>query len=182
MTRTPATTAPRISGEERVFRARKTDLHSQMDAPSIPIRHADRTGAVVREAIERIGGDRSQIGGASGHSHSDRRDRIIAAALVTVRVMTVGGTPDRRILSRPSPREIPNSAQAGVGAGSLSDGAAALDSRRRARSSDALAGSRLASGRAPKRSPRAQRKAQITRPERPRRTRWPKCEGRCRSS
>src|ERR1700691_3552534 len=91
-----------------------------MDAPSIPIRHADRTGAVVRKAIEWISGDRSQIGGASGHSHSDCRDRIVAAALIAGHIVTVSRAVHGGILSRRRP------VRSRVGAGSFSDGAAAL--------------------------------------------------------
>jgi hypothetical protein len=74
-------------------------LRDKIEALSIPIGHADRTGAVVRETIEWISGDRSQIGGAPGHAHRDHRDRIIAAALATIRVAMASRVTDRRILS-----------------------------------------------------------------------------------
>ena len=59
---------------------------------SIPIGYADVTGTVVREAVERIGGDRAQIGGAASYAHGDLSDRVavIVATPVTVCVVAMG--------------------------------------------------------------------------------------------
>ena len=65
-------------------------------ACSIPIRHADGAGSVIREAIEGIGGDRTQVGDAAGQSRRGSCHGIVAivATPVPVCIMAVGMVAD----------------------------------------------------------------------------------------
>jgi hypothetical protein len=71
-------------------------------AHSVPVRYADRTGAVIREAIEGVSGDRTQIGGAARNPHRHRSHRVVAIVampVAVVRVVMVGVVAGTWILS-----------------------------------------------------------------------------------
>src|ERR1700728_2030598 len=78
------------------FRGRQPRAHS------VPVRYADRTGAVIREAIEGVSGDRTQIGGAARNPHRHRSHgvvAIVAMPVAVVCVVAVGIVADAWILS-----------------------------------------------------------------------------------